>query len=85
MEPHNLDWLCKIFDHGTRLEGAQKKIDRLLDWLEYQERSWEDQPQYQGEPDVQDVKRRRLEQPERRLQEPERRLDEVEDVDPVLD
>jgi hypothetical protein len=78
MDPHNLNWLCKMFDHSTRLEGAQKKIDRLLDWPECQHERWEDKRQYQGELEVQDVKKRRLE-------EPEGRLDEVEDVDPVLD
>jgi hypothetical protein len=66
------------FDHSTRLQGAQQKFEREHDWPEYQHERWEDQRQYQGEPEAQDVKRRRLE-------EPEGRLDEVEDVIPVLD
>jgi hypothetical protein len=62
----------------------------LQDWPEYQNIPWEDQPQYQDEPEVRDTKRRRSEGPEQRFEQPERRLDEphneeVEDVDPVLD
>jgi hypothetical protein len=72
------------FDHSTRLQGAQKKFEREHDWPEYQHERWEDE-EYQGELQVQDVKRRRLEEPERRLEEPEGRLEEPEDVDPVLD
>jgi hypothetical protein len=73
------------FDHSARLQGAQKRFERQHDWPAYQDLPWEDQPQYQGEPEVQDVKRKRLDEPEVRLEEPERRLDEVEDIDPVLD
>jgi hypothetical protein len=71
MEPYNEIWLCNIFDHSTRLESAQRKFEREHDWRKYQDRPWVDQPEYHDDPEVQDTKRRKLE--------------EVEDVDPALD
>jgi hypothetical protein len=67
-----------MFDHSTRLEGARQKIERLLDWPEYQDVRWEDEPEVLEEPEVRDTKRRRLEEPEGRLEEPERRFEEPE-------
>jgi hypothetical protein len=47
MEPHNEDWLCCMFDHSTKLEDSLRKFKREVDWDEYQDVRWKDQPEYQ--------------------------------------